>query len=199
MLRVGSSQRYPLHWPAGWPRTSWQARKASSPFNTTFDRARRDLVNELRLLGATNVVISTNLPLRLDGYPYADAAKRKIDDPGVAVYFMLRKRPMTMARDGFWSIHDNLRSIGLAITHLRGLERHGGATMMERAFDGFAALPVGESHWDVLGLTRGASRDAILSAYRGKVHGAHPDTGGSPEAFHKLTEARDLALKEIAA
>lgn len=92
------SSAYPLAWPQGWPKTEWQKRKASSPFNTTFDRARRDLVNELRLLGATNVVISTNLPLRQDGYPYADAARRKIDDPGVAVYFMLRKRPMTMAR-----------------------------------------------------------------------------------------------------
>ncbi len=50
-------------------------------------RARDDLVAELRRFGAKDVVLSTSVPLRLDGLPLA--AARQPDDPGVAVYFSL--------------------------------------------------------------------------------------------------------------
>src|SRR5258708_200630 len=135
------TQAYPLLWPEGWPRTPAAHRRNTSPVTTTFDGARRQLLNELQLLGAMSAVISSNLPLRVDGQPYADAARRRMDDPGVALYFTLDTRAVVMARDVFWNVHDNLRSIGHAIEHLRGLERHGGAHMMERAFGGFTALP----------------------------------------------------------
>lgn len=68
--------------------------------------------------------------------------------------------------------------------------------MMERAFEGFAALPPGRSHWDVLGVPAGSGRDAILSAYRAKAMTAHPDGGGSSDEFTRLTDARDAALRE---
>src|SRR5882757_9518641 len=115
------AESYPLSWPEGWARTPDHKRVSGGRFNTTFDRARSELCKELRLLGATHVVISSWLSLRRDGMPYSDQARRRLDDPGVAVYFMLRKRQMVMARDAYTNVHDNLRSIGLAVAHLRGM------------------------------------------------------------------------------
>lgn len=192
------TEAYPLTWPDGWARTPDFRRTSRSAFNTTFDRARSELMKELRLLGAQNVVISSWLPLRRDGMPYAEQARRRLDDPGVAVYFTFKKRQMVMARDAYTSVHDNLRSIGLGIAHLRGLERHGGGTMMERAFEGFAALPSPDHFdpWAVLGLRPGASKDDIEGKYRSLAMKHHPDQGGDADEFHKLQRARKSALEK---
>lgn len=191
-----TAQAYPLEWPAGWPRTP-AAKQGRSRFTTTFDRARRNLVDELRMLGARGVVLSTNIPLRQDGLPYSDLGRRKIEDPGAAVYFVLRDRPLVMARDVYWTPWENVHSLGLAIGHLRGLERHGGATMMERAFAGFTALPAPRSCWDVLGIPSGSSRELVEQAYRDWAKICHPDRGGSHAQMADLNAARDRALAEI--
>ena len=192
------TQAYPLQWPAGWPQTPYHKRDSNSRFKTTFVKARTDLFRELELLGARSVVVSTNLRLRNDGLPYADEARRKIGDPGVAVYFTLRKRQMVMARDAYETVHDNMRSIGLAIGHLRGLERHGGAAMMEKAFEGFAQIEApGAKHWSaILGVPRTASRDEIQRAFRDLARSRHPDSGGSDAMMAELNMARDVGLTE---
>lgn len=191
------TEAYPLAWPDGWARTPSGKRQTESRFKTTFDRARSELLNELRLLGGAHVVVSSWLPLRRDGQPYSDQARRRLEDPGVAVYFTLRKRQMVMARDAFVNVHDNLRSIGLGIAHLRGLERHGGGQMMERAFEGFAALAAPEAFdpWAILGLQRGASRDDIEAKFRDLAKRHHPDMGGAAEEFVKIKRAREEALR----
>lgn len=192
------TQSYPLAWPENWPRTSEAARKSGSAFKTTWDKARRNLGHELRLLGAQNIVVSSWLPLRLDGQPRSDHARMKIRDPGVAVYFEYRGRPMVMARDAYDNCFANLHSIGLAIEHLRGLERHGGAVMLERAFDGFAALPppAKRDHWSTLGIRPTRDLDEIAAAFRLRAKDLHPDRGGDAGAMAELLDARSAAIRE---
>lgn len=197
-------EAYPLRWPAGWPRHKGAQDSDTRFKGPTFhwDRVYRGLKDELRRIGATNIVVSTNQPLRNDGAPYAQ--QRNISDVGVAVYFTRNGKALVMAQDRFWSIIGNMRSLTMAIEGLRQMERHGGATMMERAFDGFAALPPPMDCWTIIGTTR---ENIVLAGdkYRAKAHIMDSfrhqarrlaETGGDMD---RLVKARDEALEKIGA
>lgn len=200
-----TDQAYPLSWPDLWPRTNPGHRgyhKFGGPVHElSFDRCRRQLMEELKRLGATNVILSTNIPLRGDGAPYAGAALKRMADPGVAVYFKLKKRDLVMAQDRYMDVAANIRSLTLAIEGMRQLERHGGGVMMEKAFAGFAALPNPDKvDWRaMLGFKKDevASADAVQKRYRALAGSYHPDRGGSEAAMAQLNMARDQALEEL--
>ena len=199
-----SVEAFPLQWPDGWPRTVPLRRESDRRFGSqlyglTMGRTRDQLLAELKLLGAKDVVISSNVRLRLDGLPYSD--QRRLDDPGVAVYFTLRKRPLVMARDAFISVAGNLRSLTLAIEAMRQLERHGGSNMMERAFTGFAALtpPDWKKPWrEVFGVKAEWTGD-ITALYREKARARHPDVGGTSTLMAELNVAYEEAKQELGA
>lgn len=190
-----SEEAFPLAWPAGWPRAK---RKARSSFGVSFADARDDLMRELRLMGASYPVLSSNVPLRRDGLPYA--ATREPDDPGVAVYFMWQGKQMTFACDRWDRVKDNVRAIGKTIEALRGIERWGASDMMQRAFSAFEALPAPDPWWKMLGLTGPTrSKQEINEAYRKASGAAHPDRpGGSHDRMAQVNAARDEALKLLA-
>lgn len=198
-----SAEAFPLYWPEGWPRhrgaRDSDSRFAGRAYGLGMGRARDQLLSELNLLGAKNVVVSSNVALRLDGLPYAD--QRRLDDPGVAVYFTLKDRPLVMANDRFISVAGNFRSLALAISAMRQLERHGGGTMMERAFSGFAAItpPDWKKPWrEVFGVKPEWKGD-VTTLYREKAKLRHPDTGGSDTLMAELNVAYDEARREMAA
>jgi hypothetical protein len=103
-----------------------------------------------------------------------------------------------MAQDRFWSIIGNMRSLTISIEGLRQMERHGGATMMERAFDGFAALPPPEDCWAILRMSHIPAEDrdtfTITSAFRDEAKRTH----GTRADMDRLVKARDEALRRIA-
>lgn len=191
------TEAYPLEWPEGWPRTP-SHKRGSSRFgkNLGFSQI-RELQDELRRLGAQNVVISSNVPIRNDGLPYASESRRRYDDPGVAVYFKLKGKNLSMARDRYYTPWENIRSLVLAIAAIRSIERHGGSTMMDRAFSGFTALPKpeGADWWDVLQVKKDASRETIEANFRRLARDRHPDHGGSDALMAELNRARDQALQ----
>jgi hypothetical protein len=196
------TEAYPLQWPQGWPRTTPYARDNDHRFRSksgrlTVGRARDQLVDELRLLGAKDIVVSSNVPTRPDGLLYGD--QRYVDDPGIAVYFTFKKKKLVMARDGFVSIAGNLRSLGLAIEGLRQLERHGGSLMLERAFEGFLAItpPDWKKPWrEVFGIKPDWTGD-ITQLYRTKARTQHPDAGGSDTLMAELNVAYEEARREL--
>lgn len=194
-----TAEAYPLHWPEGWPRAK---RRARSGFGLGMTDARDHLMNQLALMGARYIVLSSNVALRRDGLPYANQPEPS--DPGVSVYFQWHGKQMTFACDRWDRVRDNVRAIGKTVEALRGVKRWGASDMMERAFSAFEALPpprgkVTVSCWDHLGIPRGSSATDIEAAYRRQAKFAHPDHGGTREEWDALVEAVKSARKEIAA
>ncbi len=200
------AEAYPLYWPDGWPRTKYRG-SYNLFVNATFGASRDGLMAEIRRLGGSDVILSTNVKLRSDGLPYADP--RMLDDPGVAIYFRRKGKRLAMARDAYVSVTHNLRSLAKAVEYLRGLERHGGAAMVERAFTGFTALPapmaMGPTCWQVLGLEAPDHYEAIIEVqiervFRELAKQLHPDLdGGDTVKMAQLNAARDEALRELKA
>lgn len=184
-------EAFPLQWPPGRPRSKYPER---SRFEGTLGRAIRDVQDEVRRLGGAQLVISSNLPLRRDGMPYANASQ--LADRGVAVYFRYKKRPMCFACDRWNKIEDNMRAISHTIAALRGIERWGTGQMVEQAFTGFVALPAPEQPWQVLGLdTSNPTPEQIEDAYRCLAMRHHPDRGGDAQEMARINAARDALLQ----
>lgn len=217
---------YPLQWPDGWARTPAGERRHSkfgsragirvgytrsvSPYE-----AAKEVLAECKLLGAVNVVITSQLPTRHDGLPYSDG---RSDDPGIAVWMDHEGNERVFPCDCWHTPGENLRAIALSIAAMRGLGRWGMANIVTRAFSGFAALPPGEDAdapngapkprrkraWrDVLGgaWPREMSTDEILliakARHRNLIKTAHPDHGGDPEIAAELNVALAEALAEF--
>ncbi len=188
---------FPLSWPEGWPRTKF---RKSSPFTRSIsygarkrsmDEARRGLATELSRLGARKEVLSTNVGLRIDGMPYSGQAQPA--DPGAAVYFELKGKPVSLACDKWDRVEDNIWAIVKHVESIRGQERWGVGSV-EQAFRGYMALPApGQSSalqwWKVLGVPINASASQVKEAHRVLVAKHHPDKGGDVEMFHRVQEA----------
>jgi hypothetical protein len=122
------TEAYPLHWPEGRKRTD-PYRRQRSRFQTGFGMAVRQVIAELHRMGARNAVVSTNVPLRRDGLPLASA--KNVSDPGAAVYFRRKDKPMVFACDRWDKPEDNLWAIAKTIEAMRGIERWGSGDMTD--------------------------------------------------------------------
>jgi DnaJ-like protein len=189
-----SIARYPLAWPAGWPRAKT---RRTAAFKVDYDKALRELGWEIERLGGRYPIMSTNMELRLDGQPRRDKGEPR--DPGVAVYFELKGTQKVFACDTFSRVKDNIRAISLTIAALRAIERFGATDMLERALTAFTALPAPKSCWEILGLQPGASAGMIQAAGRKLAKQHHPDRGGTDARMAEINAARDEALKGAAA
>lgn len=211
---------HPLSWPTGWKRAAYRedARfgKASKRTQSstgayswtpgrdlTIHEGLQRVLAELQRMGMSrdDVVISTNLVLRLDGMPRSD--QRAPNDPGVAVYWEDGKGGhKVMAIDRYHRVADNLAAVAATLDAMRAIERHGGAMVLERAFTGFTALPApsAPTAWFiVLGLnTKSPTADELKMAWRHAASTAHPDKeGGSNVAMAEVNQAYEQAKKEL--
>jgi hypothetical protein len=168
------------------------------------DGAQRFLRAELSRLGAKNVIVSTNIPVRNDGGMYVDWMRKKIDDPGVALYFHYKGKDVAMCCDQYETVWENIYALGKGIEALRGMERWGVSDFLERAFTGFTALPEAQGMvttkkpwFDVLGVAENSTEDEIYRAYREKAKETHPDKGGTPEQFDVVQTAYQEGVKKF--
>lgn len=206
---------YPLSWPTGWLRTP-SAGRGDAPFGMmkaregssysarlrlTLAEARGRLVSELDRLGARDEILSTNLQLRLDGWPKSGQAAPA--DPGAAVYFALAGKTTVLACDKWNRVEDNIAAIAKHIEALRGIERWGVGSL-EQAFTGYAALAAPTPWWQVLGMP-GATCDGnswseqdVRAHWRARAAKDHPDKpGGSHDAMAAVNAALDEGLALI--
>ncbi|MBL4826120.1 MAG: J domain-containing protein [Spongiibacteraceae bacterium] len=186
---------YPLQWPTGRPRARYPER---SRFDTVFTVARDSLFLELERLNAGHTVLSTNIELRLDGLPYAN--RRQPEDTGVAVYFTHKGQQMCFACDRWDMVKDNIQTVRKTIEALRGIARWGTGDMMQKAFEGFQALPSPDSTqrqtwWQVLGVYQTARPDAIKAAHRKLAKQHHADTGADGSMMADVNAARDEGMR----
>ena len=183
--------QYPLTWPAGWPRTQNPGRPKFE--SKTIDWEARDIVRELRLMQATNIIINSNMQYRNDGLPYT---RQNVSDTGVAVYFKLNGEDQCIPCDKWARLEDNLRAIAKTINAMRGIERWGAKEMVNAAFRGFKALPASiitpaphRDWWVVLGVSEHANALEVKSAYREALKLHHPDAGGNAADFKEIQDA----------
>lgn len=185
-------QEYPLAWPEGWPRAA--SRKKGQFLHErrelTYFRAEARATQELgRLVEHTGLVISSNV-----------IRDREPKDPGVAMYWREKASgaDRVIAIDIYTRAADNLAAIAATIEAMRAIDRHGGATILNRAFTGFTALPPPKSCWEILGVGKMASEEAIETTWKAKIRECRrnrPDGSDPREA--DLNAARDEALRLV--
>lgn len=210
-------QAYPLSWPNGWPRTPPASRKPSPFFSSshngtyrhsselTITEATKRLYAELERLRVrdADIIVSSNVELRLDGRPRSD--QRQQQDPGVAVYFKLKGKDRVMACDRWRTVSGNIAAIAKHIEAIRGIDRWGVGNI-EQAFAGYTAIAppmqpkrawrqVLQAGIDIETTRNGWTLQLAEAAYRRLIAARHPDKGGTHEEAaelnHAITEARE--------
>jgi hypothetical protein len=183
---------YPLAWPIGWPRHPSPARAAFHRFGVggrranTIAEGRDQLLRELRLLGAKDVVISTNAP---------NSRRDNPSDPGAAVYFRLLDKPRVLACDGWNRLADNLVALAKDVEAQRGRIRWRVGSL-EQAYAGYLALAAVDAKkpwWQVLGFKDtpiGRMHvSEIEKRWRDLMSKHHPDRGGNPNQAAEINAA----------
>ena len=202
---------YPLAWPHHRPRTAAGARKPGQ-FTSAGQRqswgiervpvrmtdARDRLAEEMDRIRAGYPVLSTNVELRLDGQPRAGA--KEPTDPGVALYFQLKGKPIVLACDRYTTVAANMAAIAAHLDATRTIERHGVGTL-EQMFAGFAALPPpGKQPWRaVLGFRpdKRVTKAMVQQKRRDMARLHHVDAGGHGSRMAEINAAADDALREV--
>jgi hypothetical protein len=221
-MAIDEHTRFPLSWPTNWKRTPARARQRAAFMqsvnrteqrqttdgrltNVTIKRAQQvsipaateRLERQLALLGATQPVLSTNMPLRLDGRPRAE---KDPDDPGAAVYFRLNGQPRCLACDRWARLADNIAALAQHVDAVRRIDRYGVGTL-DQAFAGYAALPDNTARdWRTVfgfGDDTLPTWPDVEERFKAAARAAHPDAGGTHEQMARLTEAKAFARREL--
>lgn len=195
-----------------WPHQqtpSWKRRK--SPFKAGWSQTLDLLERELNYLQAKDIIVDGYFQfrdIRNDGWPKSTA---RPSQPGVILSFDTKRGRMSMPCDTYTDWEANLRGIALTLENLRSIERYGVTTERQEQYTGWLKLPAANSadeavqHAQTL-ITHSGLASTIAKVitdplefdrvWRAATHRAHPDHGGSNEAFHEVITARNR-LKQL--
>lgn len=210
---------HPLAWPAEWPRAE-RRRLLGAPFRVDAPRAHQLLAHELenwtrvawrpaeerrKNLRQRQWVVTSNLACDWQGRPTQKGTLQgaRVPDPGVAVWWQQVDWKggglQVVACDMWPTVNLNMRACGVVIESLRAMERAGASQALEHAEVGLTALglPAPRVWWrEALDLDADPFTVAdVERAYKRAALRAHPDQGGSHEAFIMLQKAREEALR----
>jgi hypothetical protein len=185
---------YPLRWPPGWPRTDPSRRERwPQGDRLTISGSLKSLQDELRRLGATQIVLSSNVSL----------GNEHPTDVGVVAYALYGKKQIAIPCDRWASVAANLRAIAKTIEAMRGMERWGAKHMITAMFQGFTALAAPDrADWRASLGFRPDERptpDQVKMRRNELAQRHHPDRGGNPAQMAEINAAHDAALRELAA
>jgi hypothetical protein len=204
--------RYEIRPLVAWTDPETGNRRSSSRFRASWQDTLEYLSSEIEKVGGREpVVIQVDVQegdIRLDGMLRANA---KVGHPGVVVSFESQYGPLRYATDAYernWAHgmpgwQANLRAIALTLEALRAIDRWGVSKRGEQ-YTGWKALPAAAgvtfpSADEALRWMREQTGDngSLRSArivYRDLAKRLHPDVGGSPEEWEKLSAARLLLM-----
>lgn len=191
-------EAFPLNWPTGYKRTPSHQRTWSR-FDQTMGKAQKFLRDEVVRIGGSGLIVSTNLRVRQDGGLYAADLDKKMEDPGVAIYFKRKGKDVSLCCDTYLKVWENIYALGRTISALRQIERDGVSDFLDRTFTGFTAIPESivtayKPWWEVLGVKETASKEEVKDAYRKLVMQHHPDKGGDAAKFSEIKNAYEQAM-----
>lgn len=207
-------------WPDGW-RGHTRGDSPWSPFKADWRDTMTRLGRELSHLGTDEATLQLDVnenACRIDG---GLKERSVVGYHGVILSFDTRQfGTLTYPCNKFDAPRDpwrhNLRAIVLGLESLRRVERYGIADRGQQ-YAGYAELGTGIAlgqgmtvelaakvlagaldGWDAGDLLTGLGVPDVPSvreAYKRAALIYHPDNGGDPEDFHKITEARDVLLR----
>lgn len=178
--------------------------RTGSPFQSSWSTTLELLDRELRALGVRDGFVmqidASESDLRLDGQLRANA---RVASPAVAISVDRKGGALLFVCGRFPTWQDNVRAIALGLEALRKIERYG-IVQSDEQYRGWQALPPGTPMPAPKMTVDEAARFIVEhsglpagsvdrgTAYRAAAKRLHPDAGGDPADFRKLTEARDL-------
>lgn len=205
-------------WPPGMtvaPIREWPgpmtARRTRAQFSAPWSSTLEVLNREIRAIAGKNVELLVAIApdqFRIDGYPRATA---KAEHPGIILSLDSKVGHLSYPCDAFDRWEDNLRGVALALEALRKVDRYG-VTKRGEQYRGFLALeatatPAGFATWQealtFLHRVAGIEVDpyqapeiAAPRALRRAQRAAHPDAGGDPATFQRVTLAETTLRRE---
>lgn len=189
-----------VEWPAGFERTP-EGERTHYPhqFRVDMHSAFENIATQLRRMDVDDWRVTSGTDHRSDEphLPYAGAPNEP-DDPAVVARWTVDGEQFAAACDRWTTIRDNAQAVAKYLDAKRALGRYGVATA-ESEF-ATARLPSGEDAGDlppheVLGVSPGADAETIKRAAREQKKEHHPDRGGDPETFKRITRAESVLLR----
>lgn len=191
-----------------WPHKPTPGRTRSN-FKSSFAQTCDLLDRELCMLNARHVIIQFDCnesETTLDG---RHRAKARLRSPGVILSFESKVGPLAYPCDNFTDWHDNLRAIALSLEALRKVDRYGVTKGAEQyrgwkrlTLRGDAEFPNADAAAVFLARHGGGGRatvgtlmsdfDVCKSAYKHAAATNHPDRGGDPGLFSRITAAWEV-------
>mgnify|MGYP006281216347 CR=1 FL=1 len=188
-----------LDWPAGWPRTSPSEREKNRDFKATIANTTINLKKELERMDVDEWRASIgNQHTKSNGLPLHNANP---DDPGFVLQWTDDGQQFAVACDDYSRLRDNLRSVYLWVHETRMRSQRPVKT--GDAEFAAARLPSGEGEQavaatalphEILEVDPDADEEIVQAAFRQKAKSAHPDQGGDPAEWRRLTDAKEAML-----